>query len=120
MGRAGGGGGRVPPAPLLRARPRAHAGHAARAQRGAARRPPAALAATMSLAQRVGRAMRAALGATGVAVLQASGASAGQSVPHLHLHVVPSWDGDAVQWPAHRSTHVVDGEPWALLAEMFE
>lgn len=81
---------------------------------------PAALAATMSLAQRVGRAMRAALGATGVAVLQASGASAGQSVPHLHLHVVPSWDGDEVQWPAHRSTHVVDGEPWALLAEMFE
>ena len=81
---------------------------------------PAALAATMSLAQRVGRAMRAALGATGVAVLQASGASAGQSVPHLHLHVVPSWDGDEVQWPAHRSEHVVDGDAWAMLAEMFE
>lgn len=82
---------------------------------------PRALQATTALAQRVGRAMRAALGATGVVVLSASGADAGQSVPHLHLHVVPCWHDDGVTfWPEGRSKHRVDGDPHALLAEMFE
>lgn len=82
---------------------------------------PTALAATTALAQRVARAMKGALGATGTVVLQASGADAGQSVPHLHLHVVPCWPDDATtHWPERQSAHVVDGDPHALLAEMFE
>lgn len=82
---------------------------------------PLALQATTALAQRVGRAMRAALGATGVVILSASGADAGQSVPHLHLHVVPCWEDDGVTfWPEGVSAHRVDGDPHALLAEMFE
>lgn len=39
---------------------------------------PTALAATTALAQRVARAMKGALGATGTVVLQASGADAGR------------------------------------------
>lgn len=82
---------------------------------------PRALQATMALAQRVGRAMKAALGATGVVILSASGVDAGQSVPHLHLHVVPCWDDDGVTfWPEGVSAHIVDGDPHTLLAEMFE
>lgn len=82
---------------------------------------PRALQATTALAQRVGRAMRAALEATGVVVLSASGVDAGQSVPHLHLHVVPCWDDDGVTfWPDGLSAHRVDGDPHALLAEMFD
>ena len=82
---------------------------------------PVALNATMALAQRVGRAMRAALSATGVVVLQASGADSGRSIRHLHLHVVPCWDDDGVTfWPEGRSAHAVDGDPHALLADMFE
>lgn len=82
---------------------------------------PDALRATTLLAQRVGRAMRGALGATGVVVLSATGADAGQSVPHLHLHVVPCWPDDGVlRWPEQRSAHVVDGDASAMLAEMFE
>jgi histidine triad (HIT) family protein len=82
---------------------------------------PDALRATTLLAQRVARAMRAAPGATGVVVLSATGADAGQSVPHLHLHVVPCWPDDGVlRWPEQRSAHVVDGDPSAMLAEMFE
>jgi histidine triad (HIT) family protein len=82
---------------------------------------PESLSATIALAQRVARAMRAALGATGAVVLQASGTDAGQSVAHLHFHVVPSWSDDGTtHWPERRSAHVVDGDPYAELAEMFE
>lgn len=80
---------------------------------------PVALSATMALAQRVSRAMVGGLGATGVVLLQASDTS--QRVPHLHLHVVPSWPDDAtIHWPGTPSAHVYDGDPHAALAEMFE
>lgn len=82
---------------------------------------PVALAATTALAQRVARAMVGGIGATGVVLLQASGADAGQSVPHLHLHVVPCWQDDGTtHWPDPPSAHRHDGDPHAALAEMFE
>ncbi len=40
------------------------------------------------------------LGATGVNLLHASGADAGQSVPHFHLHLLPRFGGDGLNaWP---------------------
>ena len=43
---------------------------------------------------------RAALGATGVNLLHASGADAGQSVTHFHLHLLPRLAGDGLDaWP---------------------
>lgn len=80
-----------------------------------------ALSATIALAQRVARAMRGALGASGVVVLQASGAVSARSVPHLHFHVVPCWPDDVTtHWPEQKSAHVIDGDPYAALADMFE
>ncbi|NML51671.1 HIT domain-containing protein [Streptomyces sp. R302] len=80
--------------------------------------PPEVLAATMALVQRVAGAMRAELGATGVNILSASGPGSEQSVPHLHIHVVPRWTDDGIStWPTGRSAHQVDGEPGARLAE---
>jgi len=41
-----------------------------------------------------------ALSATGVNLLHASGADAGQSVPHFHLHLLPRFGGDGLNaWP---------------------
>ena len=48
------------------------------------------------LAQRVAKALVKALGAEGVNILQNSGAAAGQSVSHYHIHVVPRHKGDNV------------------------
>lgn len=63
--------------------------------------------------------MRAALGATGVVLLHASGIDAGQSVPHLHLHLVPCWADESVTfWPAVRSAHTVTVDPRTLLGEL--
>ncbi len=67
---------------------------------------PAALQASTALVQRVSRAMTRALGATGVVVLNASGPHSGQSVDHLHFHVVPCWPGHGAHfWPTDRSAH---------------
>jgi histidine triad (HIT) family protein len=75
------------------------------------------LGAVLSLVQRVALAMRAVLGATGVNVLNASGAGSEQSVPHLHFHVVPRWEDDGfTSWPAARSHHVIRMDPAAALA----
>lgn len=79
--------------------------------------PPAVLTATVDLVQRVGLAMTTGLGATGIVVLNASGPHSGQSVPHLHFHVVPCWpDDNATYWPTDRSAHAVDGPTHRILA----
>ncbi len=50
--------------------------------------------------------MTRGLHATGVVVLNASGPHSGQSVDHLHYHVVPCWPEDGAEfWPSERSTH---------------
>jgi histidine triad (HIT) family protein len=46
--------------------------------------------------QRVARAMRAALKPGGIIVTQFNGAPAGQTVFHLHFHIIPRHEGEAV------------------------
>jgi histidine triad (HIT) family protein len=55
--------------------------------------PPEALAATILTTQRVARAVRKAFGAPGILIAQLNGPEAGQSVFHLHFHVVPRREG---------------------------
>jgi histidine triad (HIT) family protein len=79
--------------------------------------PPDVLAMSMALVQRVAAAMRTALGASGVNVLNASGPGSEQSVPHLHFHVVPRWVDDRLStWPTGRSRHRLIGDPVVQLA----
>ena len=43
--------------------------------------------------QRVTRAVRAALKPDGIVVTQFNGATAGQTIFHLHFHIMPRWEG---------------------------
>lgn len=67
------------------------------------------LQAVVLLAQEVARAMEESIGARGVNILNASGPDSDQSIPHLHLHVVPRWKGDGLDtWPSTLSSHPLD------------
>src|SRR3546814_5200591 len=46
--------------------------------------------------QRVTRAVRAALKPDGIVVTQFNGTTAGQTIFHLHFHIIPRWEGVAV------------------------
>ena len=47
-------------------------------------------------AQRVAKAVRAALNPDGIVITQFNGAPAGQTVFHLHVHIIPRWEGVAL------------------------
>ena len=51
---------------------------------------PAEAAYTIQIVQNVAKAMEKALDAKGIVLMQLSGASAGQTVPHVHFHLIPS------------------------------
>jgi len=61
---------------------------------------PADLQAAIVAAKKVAAAVRSAIGADGLNLLQANGAAAFQSVPHFHLHVIPRFanDGKGFDW----------------------
>ncbi|HEY7237937.1 MAG TPA: HIT family protein [Burkholderiales bacterium] len=72
-------------------------------------------AAVFRAAAKVARAIRAAFEPQGLSVYQANGAAAGQTVFHLHVHLVPRHEGDgmALTWP-------VKNPPRERLAEYAE
>jgi histidine triad (HIT) family protein len=47
--------------------------------------------------QRVTRAVKAALKPDGIVVTQFNGAPAGQTIFHLHFHIIPRWEGAALR-----------------------
>jgi histidine triad (HIT) family protein len=55
---------------------------------------PEVLATMMAAVQRLTRAVKAALKPDGIMVSQFNGAPAGQTVFHLHFHVIPRWEGE--------------------------
>jgi len=55
--------------------------------------PPEALTAAILTTQRVARAVKKAFDAPGILIAQLNGAPAGQSVFHIHFHVVPRHEG---------------------------
>lgn len=55
----------------------------------------------MQAAIKVGRAIAAALEPDGLNLITSAGTAAEQTVPHLHLHLVPRWEDDGFGriWP---------------------
>lgn len=51
---------------------------------------PESAAYTINIVQKVGKAIQTALGAEGIVLMQLNGSKAGQTVPHIHFHLIPS------------------------------
>lgn len=49
-----------------------------------------AAAYTINIVQKVAHAIKKALGSEGIVLMQLNGAKAGQTVPHIHFHLIPS------------------------------
>lgn len=59
------------------------------------------LAAVTSAVRRCAYAVKEALKAEGITVLQLNGKASDQLVPHLHVHIMPRWENDGMsvsQW----------------------
>ena len=57
---------------------------------------PKTLGRVIGGVQKVARAVKAALKPDGIVVTQFNGAPAGQTVFHLHVHIIPRWEGVAL------------------------
>lgn len=77
--------------------------------------PPSALADLIQKTQRVAHAVRKALKPDGVTIIQFNGAAAGQTVYHIHFHIIPRWDG--VPLKGHGTAPKADAAELAALAE---
>ena len=75
---------------------------------------PATLEQLILGVQRVARAVRAALAPDGIEITQFNGAAAGQTVFHLHFHILPRWEGEHLR--PHAAGKMADARELAALA----
>ncbi|OTG66296.1 HIT family protein [Acinetobacter sp. ANC 4470] len=75
--------------------------------------PPEAAAYTIQIVQKIAQAMEKALDIKGVVLMQLSGAAAGQTVPHIHFHLIPT----SVHELGKHALHMGDQEKIKALAE---
>lgn len=75
--------------------------------------PPEAAAYTIQIVQKIAKAIETALGAKGIVLMQLSGISAGQTVPHVHFHLIPS----SVHELGKHAVQMGDQEKIKVLAE---
>lgn len=61
-----------------------------------------------SLLPRLCRVIRAATGADGLNVIVNNGRAAGQTIDHVHWHIIPRFDDDSVNWPWPQGQYVGD------------
>ena len=56
----------------------------------------AVLSKAFVLASKVANAVKLTTGCDGINILQNNGKAAGQTVYHLHVHIIPRWDNDGI------------------------
>ena len=76
-----------------------------------------ALAQVIATVKKVAGAIRKALDPDGIHVAQFNGAPAGQTVYHLHFHIVPRWTGGPVGFSAHGQGGFADPADLEALAK---
>ena len=76
---------------------------------------PTDLCTLMQGVQRVTKAVRAALNPDGIIVTQFNGAPAGQTIFHLHVHVIPRWENTPMV--GHGGARMADTVELAALAK---
>ena len=69
---------------------------------------PESLSVLVATTQRVARAVRAAFRPAGMMLLQLNGADAGQTVFHIHFHVIPRYPGEGLTLHARSVADVDD------------
>lgn len=77
---------------------------------------PQTLTAVIPLVQRVAQVAQTTLGADGIRLAQFNEAPAGQTVFHLHFHIIPVYEGTALG--AHGGGKADDAELAALAAQL--
>lgn len=83
--------------------------------------PPESLAAAIRTTQRVARAVKAVFAPPGIMIAQLNGPAAGQSVFHLHFHIIPRYAGkDLGIHAARQADHAVLAEHAARLRAVIE
>lgn len=60
--------------------------------------PEETLAALLARVKKVAAHLKSALGCAGFHILQNNGAAAGQTVGHIHFHIVPRREGDPIEF----------------------
>ena len=76
---------------------------------------PEDLCVLMQRVQRVAKGVRAALNPDGIIVTQFNGAPAGQTVFHLHVHIIPRWEHTPMA--GHAGARMADTVELAALAK---
>jgi histidine triad (HIT) family protein len=75
---------------------------------------PEVLSALAAAVQRIARAVTKALDPEGLSIMQFNGGAGGQTVFHLHFHIVPRWTDRALKGHAHGA--MADAETLKALA----
>ena len=76
---------------------------------------PKGLEQVMCAVQNLAKAMNSALKPDGIIVSQFNGQSAGQTVFHLHVHIIPRYDGE--RFSMHASSNMADMDTLNRLAK---